>query len=132
MNDFNPSIRHILQVLLQAEQGETREVVFGPSCRNRCGEFSWLEGGVHTSMNMPDGLGGTQIREALISMTGLDQTVEFPKESNFVLEIPKSQFILEFPIDEEYAAQENTTWQRIRWGVSIFKSEGPIILRRTQ
>ena len=126
MKEMDPATRHILQALLQAAHDETRELAFGDSCRS---EFGWIAQDVHVTIGMPDGLTGSQVREALTTMTGLDRLGEFPRESDFVLEIPESDFIVEFPIDKKYTDPETTKWRKLRWRISLSRSEGPIVLR---
>jgi hypothetical protein len=132
MKGLDLAVRHILQALLQSEQVEAGEVVFGPSCRKRDGEFSMFahRGGYSMCMGMPDGLSGARVREVLMAVTGLDQSSQFPRQSDLVLEIPKSEFILEFAIDEKYETHDATTWQRMRWLASLATPESPIVLRR--
>lgn len=126
----NPSIGHILQALFQAQQDGASEVTFARSCRSISGEFRWsLEGRDYVIST--EGISGTEVRKALLALTGLDQSGEFPREADLVLEIPKSEFIQEFPVDEKYITPENITWRQIGWRVSFSSSEGPITLRRT-
>jgi hypothetical protein len=130
--NLNSPISHILTALFQAEVCEAGEVVFGPSCRNPDGGFRWFqdECGTYAGIQMPDGLSGKQVREALIAMTGLDQSGQFPGESELVFMIPKSDFILEFQVDEKYETQESIAWRPMRWHVSLSEPEGPIVLTR--
>jgi hypothetical protein len=44
--------------------------------------------------------------------------------------IPKSDFIREFQVDEQYETQESIAWQQVRWHVSLSEPEGPIVLTR--
>ena len=113
MKNHNSPMSHILQALFQADVCEAREVVFGPSCRSRDGEFSWFmeASNTYAGIKMPDGISGTQVREAPIAMTALDQPGQFPEESELVFEIPKSEFILEFQVDEKYETPEDNTWE---------------------
>ena len=126
MKDFDPTTTHILGALLQAEQDEATEVAFGGSCRT---EFGWFVGETRVGIDMPEGLSGSRVTEALITMTGLDQPGEFPKESDLVLETPESEFIVELPIDDTCYGPENIRWRQLRWRVSLSSSGGPIVLR---
>ena len=126
-----PILGFILQTMLQAEQDGASQLVFARSCRDVEGELGWIQAGQHCSIQTPSGITGRQIREALMDMTGLDRFTEFPKESSVVLEIPASEFIQEFEVDEKYRTAENEGWRQIGWRVSVSTPDGPITLVRS-
>lgn len=127
------AFKHFLQALFQSEQDKPSEIVFGPTCSKPDGEFTWSVEGSRYSLGMPPGICGSQVRETLITTTGLDDSTVFPKELEFVLEVPQMpEFILEFPShnDSKYDTDEPITWQRMRWRVLLASREGRIIFRR--
>ena len=118
----NPALAYLVNALLQSEQDKPTEVVFRTTCANPEGELFWRIGNEKSiyGLKPPAGVRGTQVREALVQASGLNEFTAFPKESEFIFE-------LEGTVPAEVDAAP--AW-RLRWIVSQESPEHQIVLRR--
>jgi hypothetical protein len=112
----------IVQALLQAEQDSPKEVVFRATCATCRPNFYWQINGIpgFCCVDMPPQIDPMQVRATLASMTGLDDSRPYPKESELILEL----------LDSEEADFDPPAFLVGHWLVSLASSDGPITLRR--
>jgi len=108
--------KHIVEALLQAYQDNARKVVFGPSCATCRPEFHWTVEGGSVWFAMPQDLDGSNVKRCLISLAGLDQSTELPKQTEMVLDFGTAQ------VNQESGVT------RMCWLVSMITPEGQITL----
>ncbi len=95
--------------LLQAEEDNRRQVVFGKTCRTCEWIMYWDTDNGICSLATPPGRAPAQLRETIVAMAGLESFGGFPKQSELVMQFGKT---------------------RMSWQVSFTGPEDEITLRR--
>ena len=114
----SPALRHIVESLLQAEEDQPLEVVFAATCAKPDGQFRWRAASGLCTLEMPQSLHGSQVRETLMQITGLDDSRPFPKVSKFILGLE----------GEPEIGTDQPPVLRMRWQVSLESIGAPIRL----
>src|SRR5262245_44511103 len=86
--DSDPVRKHVMLALLQADQENQSDVVFGKLCSTCEPIFHWrlVGGGGICSIAPPTGVSGIQVGQTLTSMIGFDCAGEFPRQSELTIE----------------------------------------------